>query len=115
MRRTLVIGAAAVMLAVVAPACSDDSEPSKPGRPSARADVEIRDKALKPAEVAVKAGGTVTWKFDDGNVPHDIQGAIFRSGRKTKGTYRFVFEKAGTSTYHCVVHPDMKGIVRVTA
>jgi len=114
-------------LALTISACSSDSKStssssSSSGGSSAsgqqasdRVVVEIRDKALQPANVTVKTGGTVTWKFDDGGVTHDIEGAIFGSGPKSAGEYEFTFPDAGTSTYHCVIHPEMEGVVNVVA
>jgi plastocyanin len=103
-------------------ACSSDSKGSSSSASSSQSGdqasgsavvVEIRDKALQPAAITVKVGGTVTWKFDDGGVTHDIEGAIFGSGPKSEGTYEFTFPDAGTSTYHCVIHPEMEGTITV--
>jgi plastocyanin len=112
MRRASVIATALIGLALLVPGCSSGS---KSTGTSARAVVEIRGTALHPAKVTIKAGGTVTWKFVDHGVVHDIEGAIFGSGRKSKGDYKFTFPNAGTSTYHCTIHPDMKGVVSVKA
>jgi plastocyanin len=119
MRRHLAL--LALVLIVVA-GCSDDSDDnSNAGGGSTTttaatvgAVVEIRDVALHPADVTVRSGEGVTWRFDDEGVAHDIKGAIFDSGRRTSGAYTFTFDEPGTSTYHCTIHPEMRGTVTVT-
>ena len=77
--------------------------------------VTMKQFAFNPATVTVKVGETVTWENQDGanhNVIADdgsFKSADFGQGK----TFSFTFTKAGTYTYSCHIHPDMKGTVIV--
>jgi amicyanin len=80
-------------------------------------EVSIADMAFSPANITVKKGTTVTWTNND-SVGHNV---IADSGKGPnsqilqKGqTYSFTYDTAGTFSYHCGVHPSMKGTVTVT-
>jgi len=75
---------------------------------SAGATIVIKDFAFAPATVTIKVGDTVTWRNEDG-VPHDATGDGWTSGSISSGqSYSRVFDKPGTYTYVCKVHPSMK-------
>ncbi|AYF76649.1 copper-binding protein [Nocardia yunnanensis] len=79
--------------------------------------VEVKDMKFSPADVTIKAGDTVTWKFDD-RAPHAVQGigdvALgINSPIIHKGEWSHTFTTAGTYRYLCPLHPDMKGSVTV--
>jgi len=85
--------------------------------------VNIQNFAFTPAVIPIPAGTTVTWiNMDtaDHTVVSDTQGstaqgALFSSPSLPKGaSYSFKFDKTGTYTYHCSIHPSMKGTVVVT-
>ena len=69
--------------------------------------------AFTPAEVTIKAGGTVTWT-NGGVTAHTVtfpdsdSGAVY-----PKHTYSKTFEKPGTYEYYCRFHPTEKGTVEV--
>jgi plastocyanin len=70
--------------------------------------IEVKNIAFTPSAVTVKVGQTVTWKFDDGGVPHDVVGdGGLKSALMSSGTYSHVFAKAGTYSYVCTVHSSM--------
>ncbi len=82
------------------------------------ATVTVADMSFKQTEVTVKAGETVEWVFDDGNMPHDVAGegevkGELQSPLITEDTFRYTFEEPGTYTYHCTPHPWMVGKVIV--
>lgn len=97
--------------------------------------VNIDGKAFSPAEIVVHQGDTVTWTVKKAiGEPHTVtsgkpsdadKGSVFNSQKddpdlaKLKdegGTFSFTFDKAGTYSYFCVVHPvDMTGKVVVLA
>lgn len=80
-----------------------------PGGPA----VTIQDFAFNPPALEVKAGDTVTWTNKD-SVPHTVAGDAFQSGElATGGTYTFTFDKAGTYSYKCGIHPTMTATVVV--
>ena len=83
-------------------------------QPATRA-VTIRDFLYAPATVNVKAGDTVTWK-NDGKTDHTGTGKGFDTGVLSPGTSAsFTFKDAGTFAYTCMIHPKMKGTVKVAA
>ena len=76
----------------------------------------IKDYAFSPVNLTVKAGATVTVKNND-TVPHTVTGdtAAFDSGNipvGTTGTFTAP-TKPGTYTFHCTIHPTMKGTLIV--
>jgi amicyanin len=80
------------------------------------AQVEIKQFAYNPNALSVKPGTTVTWKNSD-SLPHTVTGDSDTpaSGYLIQGqTYSFTFIKPGTYSYHCKIHPYMKGTVTVT-
>jgi plastocyanin len=77
--------------------------------------VEINNFAFSPKTLSVPAGTTVTWKFDD-STQHTVTADdnSFTSAPMGEGqTYTHTFGTAGTLTYHCSIHPFMKGTVVV--
>ena len=68
-----------------------------------------------PDSITVSVGDTVTWTNSD-SVAHTVTGdnGEFDSGTiEPGGQFSFTFETAGTITYHCTIHPNMKGTVIV--
>ncbi len=78
--------------------------------------VEIRGFAFNPAVIQISVGDTVTWENYD-EAPHTATGdnGEFDSGRLDQGgTFSFTFTTAGTFSYHCDFHPNMKGTIIVS-
>ena len=69
--------------------------------------------AFKPSTLRVKVGDTVTFKFDDGAMPHNAvaDDGSFDTGLKTRTTVPVVINKAGRIPYVCTIHPTMKGTI----
>ena len=86
------------------------------GEAAGSATVAIADLAYSPADVEVAAGDTVTWTNDD-DAPHTVtfdDDALTDSGELSKGdTYEVTFDTAGSYSYVCAIHPDMKATVTV--
>lgn len=83
------------------------------------ASVEISNFAFTPASLTVKKGTTVTWTNRDSDqhtVTPDEETADFQgSGMLSRGeTYSYTFANAGTYSYHCQPHPQMRGTITVT-
>jgi plastocyanin len=77
--------------------------------------VEINNFAFTPATLTVSAGTSVSWKFDD-STDHTVTADdnSFTSAAMGGGkTYMHTFDTKGTLTYHCSIHPFMKGSVEV--
>jgi LPXTG-motif cell wall-anchored protein len=88
-------------------------------RATAAADtsVTISDFEFAPTSVTVDVGDTVTWN-NDGPTPHsataddgDFDTGIFDAGQSRSHT----FEQAGTFSYFCTPHPNMRGTITVRA
>jgi amicyanin len=80
--------------------------------------VTISDFSFAPGTIKVKAGDTVTWTNKDSTshtVTADVKTADAPDGPSIaqNETYSFTFKKAGTYTYHCSIHPSMRGTVIV--
>jgi plastocyanin len=79
--------------------------------------VRIAGFAFAPKAVAAKAGRRVRWEHQDAGVTHTVTAdrGEFRSGELHRGDqFSHVFPTAGSFAYHCAIHPDMRGTVRVT-
>lgn len=102
---------AAVLFALLA-------APSAAAAPAARAagqHVMIQNYAYSPASLSVRAGETVTWTNHD-EAKHDVVGSGFRSPLLAKGqSWSYTFPTAGSYSYYCSLHPDMRAKVTVAA
>ena len=81
----------------------------------ASAGVNTPQLAFSPPVVDVQAGGTVTWTF--GSVAHTV---TFTTGGSPAdvpqlqgGSASRTFPTNGSFSYHCSIHPEMVGVVRV--
>src|SRR5215204_6330575 len=77
--------------------------------------VDIGDNFFDPPDVAVEPGSTITWT-NNGDEPHTVTAddGSFDSGRLNPGdSYTVAFGGQGTVTYHCTIHPEMRGSVTV--
>jgi len=80
--------------------------------------INIKDFAFGPSTLMVKTGTTVTWVNLD-PAPHKIASdsdspvAFSSDSLSTGASYRFTFSQPGTFTYHCSIHPSMKGTIIV--
>jgi len=68
--------------------------------------------------LSIKVGTTVTWTNKDA-VAHTVtsdDGTSFNSGNLANGqTLSFTFNTPGSWTYHCAIHPSMKGTITVSS
>ncbi len=87
-----------------------------PGGGSSSTSVTISNFAFVPATLTVKVGTTVTWTNQD-TVAHTVAsdaGDWISSNLAQGQSYTHTFDTAGTFTYHCSIHPNMKGTIVVT-
>ena len=80
-------------------------------------DVSIKNMAFSPVSLTVSAGATVTWTNND-TTAHTVtaDNGSFDSGNIAVGAkYSKVFSSAGTFSYHCTLHPEMRGTVVITS
>lgn len=102
------------------PATTATAATSTPGTAAASGPVPIslKDIAFHPQNVAVHEGQAVRWTNDD-DVAHTVtaqSGATFDSGTLKPGIkafYETTMRNAGTVTYHCTIHPNMTGRIRI--
>jgi plastocyanin len=78
--------------------------------------VLIQGFSFKPAHITINRGTRVTWINKD-STTHTAtanNGRSFDSGRLGKGQrYSHTFKSAGKKSYHCEIHPEMKGRITV--
>jgi plastocyanin len=99
---------------VASPAATEEAAMGSPGAEEG-CEVEIENFAFSPAAIQISVGDTVTWEnYDDAQ--HTVTGdnGEFDSGNLSKEQkFSHTFTTAGTFTYHCNIHPNMKGTVIV--
>lgn len=77
------------------------------------ATVTIGDRVFQPGTTTIAAGGTVTFRNEDGD-SHTATGGIIDSGTLPPGAaYKKTFPNAGTFDFLCIFHPEMQGTIRV--
>jgi amicyanin len=78
--------------------------------------VTIAGMQFQPATIRVKAGEEVTWT-NSAAMPHTVSGSEhgeLSSARLSQGSmFSHTFDKSGTYTYYCALHPSMTGTVIV--
>lgn len=98
-------------ITVVAP----DSPPAPGG--GGGSTVSILDRSFSPASISIAAGTTVRWTNVSGR-DHTVTdtGRSYDSGNLGSGAgYSRAYDTAGTYSYFCTIHPDMRGVVEVGA
>ena len=106
--RRILLALLLLMTATLAQAAA----PAAPG-----AIVNIDNFSFSPAVLTISAGTRVTWNNRD-DIPHVVAGT---SGDKlvksppldTDDTFAFTFDKPGTYSYFCSLHPHMQGKIIV--
>lgn len=119
-----------LLVAAVVTGCASTPENAAPpgdtkpvaaeGLPADTAVVRVAGMRFTPATITIRAGQSVTWRFDDNGLPHNVTGTgaavdALRSPILASGVYTTVFDTPGTYPYECTLHPEMTGTVVVTA
>ena len=86
------------------------------GAQAAGKTIDIKDFQNSPADLAVKAGDTVTVKNEDMS-PHTVtaKDGSFNVDVPASGTATFTVPKAGKFPYDCTYHPGQHNPASVTA
>ena len=93
---------------VTASAAPADTTPSS-------VNVNIQDFSFNPVSMTVQVGTKVVWT-NAGPSSHTATSNIWDTGTLRTGEASYwVFDTPGSFSYHCTIHPDMRGSVRVTA
>ena len=82
---------------------------------SASATVTMGDLFFSPTSVSIAVGDTVTW-HNTGQAPHNATAddGSFKTPDLNNGqSASHTFNQAGTFSYICTIHPNMKGTIRV--
>ena len=97
-------------------ACQSGSAASPADTPPVRGVTTVVAKKLKfqPPAIEVPPGTEVTWRFEDGSVPHNVKGDGFASENQSRGSFSHRFEQPGEYRYTCDLHAGMDGRVVVT-
>jgi plastocyanin len=91
------------------------SSPAGSPAPSApsTASVAILDRSFSPSTVTIAPGGTVSWA-NESDRDHTVSGNGFDSGiLGGRGRFSHTFPSAGTFTYVCELHSEMRASVTV--
>ena len=110
----------ACLAIAVLSACANAAQPERTARPNEVQVFEPQGQpdrwTYTPNTLSVMSGTTVTFVnrgTEFHTVTSDDPGRLFDISLDSNKTATFTFEKAGTYTYHCGVHPQMKGVIRV--
>src|SRR3989344_1506254 len=80
------------------------------------ASVSIQNFSFNPSVLSIKTGTTVTWTNND-SVPHTVttdSGDLLNSSTIAPGQlFSYTFAVPGSVSYHCALHPSMKGTISV--
>jgi len=71
----------------------------------------------EPANVSLKVGDTVAWDFQDNSAQHSVTAddSSFDSCLQNSGAkFMVTFSKAGDIKYHCQIHAQMLGEIKVS-
>ena len=111
-----------VILACMAAGCtSPQTAPVTAAPPTATGGgntIAIKNFAFVPTPLTVKSGTAITWTNED-SAPHTVVSdtgspvPIVSDSLSTGASFTFTFTQPGTYTYHCSIHPSMKGTVVV--
>jgi plastocyanin len=85
------------------------------GTAGASGAVDIKGFAFNPADTTVKVGQKVTWTNND-STEHNVvaDDGTFKSQDLEQGDkYEYTADKAGTFSYVCTYHPQMKATLTV--
>jgi plastocyanin len=79
--------------------------PRNDSNPTDEVVIEVKDNEFSPAEVTIKSGTKVVWKWVGTQNPHSIQLSGNTSPEQSSGTYERTFDQTGNSfAYQCGVH-----------
>jgi plastocyanin len=98
-----------------APAPAATSTPAASTPSSGGQAITIKNFAFNPVTTTVKVGQKVTWTNQD-STAHNVTGGPMTSPTLDQGkSYSFTPKKAGTISYVCTIHPNMKATLKVVA
>jgi len=106
----------AAMMSFGVSSCGSSKADDRPGNGTTENTITIQAMQFQPATLTVVPGSEVTWINND-TTAHAVvsdNGTTINSGSiNPKGTYTYVANQNGSITYHCSIHPQMKGTIQV--
>jgi plastocyanin len=114
-KRSLIAWVALVVtLVVLAPEAVAGGGDDHARGTASRARVRIDDNVFRPRRITVERGTVVRWVNIGGN-NHTSTSSAWNSGVISPGdSFRRRFRRRGTFSYHCTIHANMMGTIRVT-
>jgi plastocyanin len=113
-RVSYVLAITAMLVAMLAG--RQTTQAAVPAAPAtAGAEVKIDNFSFTPATITVAAGTQVTWTNRD-DIPHTVvteDKTVKSKALDTDDKFSATFDKPGTYSYFCSIHPTMKGTVVV--
>jgi plastocyanin len=108
-------GLLVLVLTITSGACQSgpDRSPADAAPVTGVTEVVAKHLRFQPPAIQVPPGTEVTWRFDDGSVPHNVKGDSFASRNQTKGGFAHRFDRPGEYRYTCTLHAGMDGRVVV--
>ena len=75
--------------------------------------ISIRESKFLPNASLMPPGATVIWTNDD-KIVHNVTGNGWSSGDLEPGdSFSKTFDRAGDYNYHCSIHPEMTGFLKI--
>jgi plastocyanin len=114
-RRVFYVLAIAAMLIVMLVGRETTQAAAPPAPAAAGAEVKIDNFSFTPATITVAVGTQVTWTNRD-DIPHTIvteDKTVKSKVLDTDEKFSATFDKPGTYSYFCSIHPKMKGTIVV--
>lgn len=120
-RRTALAAAAAVAVGVIAAVIillqngDDGGSKPKPFVPDRDKTIVARGLAYRPTRLTLKVGDAVAFRNED-NVAHTFTADDGQWNSRTVEpgkVYAYTLPQPGTYTFHCEIHPRMKGTITV--
>jgi plastocyanin len=69
--------------------------------------VVLKGLRFHPGTIAIRRGDSVTWKWQDGSIQHNVTGTSFKSRTQSHGSYTVRFTRAGVFNYRCTIHASL--------
>lgn len=102
------------------PAAAPSTTAAAPAASTGGNTITMKNFAFNPPSLTIRPGTTVTWVNQDSathtvvsdtGAPEAFSSASLQNG----GMYTYTFTAPGTYSYHCSIHPSMKGTITVQA
>jgi len=98
------------------PAATNTNTPASGSQQPSSQAIAISNFSFVPNQITIAKGTTVTWTNND-SAQHQIAAddGSFNSAALSQGqSFQQTFSQEGAYSYHCAIHPSMKGTITVT-